>query len=758
MNQKLKVSVIVPVYNVEDIVSHTLNSLNNQTLQDVEYIIIDDGSTDNSLSIIRKFAEDNKHMKVITQANKGPAAARNRGLQEAQGDYICFVDSDDILPTDALRKLYNTAVKYDSDLVTGASKRFNSEKEWYIKSHLQHNIMKSGKKTIETNPELFYSIGPCAKLYKRTLLKGIFFPEELRFGEDQPLVLYAYLHAKNIYTINETVYLYRLREGNVASLTQEIYQKPIEILNDLLKMLKIAETYFSNYRGPSFVQSSYLERVVQNEIWSIINAALLSKSHRTQAHVFTTLNSWLTNLKTDLIDATPAISRSLILKLTEKAILIKPAARIKYVQLMNTALQRLDKKTLKQEKIIETNCYKAVNISLKTKSLASIYIYSLLKQVKKRLNRKKFQNFILRRIVFKFANAFPNGRYLSLGTNNSSILKGNLLAIYKELNNHPHLKVNIFLKKNRSFAESIKQYYILGRSKWIFLDDYYYQLYGLKINKKTEVIQTWHAAGAFKKFGFSALEYREANTFKFETNAHSIYTKILASSSNIVNEYAEAFNAPKNKILPFGLPRTDVFFDEDYKYSVKKRFYKKYSHLSDKKILLYAPTFRGDLKQRQAFTFKMDLDYLEKELGHEYVLILKLHPSVKEVSVQDKSFINSKFVFNMSEVEDINDLMIVSDLMITDYSSVIFEYAILQKPIIFYAYDLDDYLSERGFYFDYRTHVPGPIAENTKEIIEIIQNHNFDLEKLANFCHYYIEGNRGRSTKKVLSEIGVIND
>ncbi|MCO4852875.1 bifunctional glycosyltransferase/CDP-glycerol:glycerophosphate glycerophosphotransferase [Bacillus vallismortis] len=744
-----EISVIVPIYNVGDILSETLNSLLNQTFKSVEYILIDDGSTDNSPILMKEFADKQDHVQIISQTNKGPAAARNRGLENAKGKYICFVDSDDILPADSLETLYTYARKHGSDLVTGASKRFNSKKEWYIKSHVKHNLMKSGLKTIDKNPELFYSIGPCAKLYKKSLLKGVLFSEDLRFGEDQPVVLHAYLNAKNIYTINQVVYLYRLREGDTASLTQEINLKPVEILDSLLRMISTTEAIFSKYNGPSnFLKTKYLERVLSYEIWGALNGALLTKDSSIQRKTFNMLNRWIEQLDTALFNNLLFTVNDVFFdRLTKKALLIKPNSKKEYIKLMSTLLAKIN---LDQTNLITIKNYNSIDFSIQTNTLYSVYKKSFYTLVKKHINKKRIKNFLLKRIVFKISNALPKTNTISLATNNSKVLQGNLLAIYKGTKKfYPDKKINIFLGKERTFTELIYLYYKLGRSKWIFIDDYYYQLYGLNANKNTEIVQTWHAGGAFKKFGFSALSYRESNSYDFEKKAHSSYTKVLVSSPNVINEYSEAFNADINKIIPLGIPRTDIFYSEPYKISVAEKFYEKYPELKGQKIILYAPTFRGNASQRQRFNLKLDLDHLREHLNAEYTILLKLHPSTKETISDIDSY---NFIFDMSH-EDIDVLMIVSNLLVTDYSSVIFEYSILRRPIIFFAFDLEDYLSERGFYFDYKSNLPGPIAENTPELAEIIKQNKFDLQKISNFCNYYIRGNQGTTTRRVLNEI-----
>lgn len=180
-----------------------------------------------------------------------------------------------------------------------------------------------------------------------------------------------------------------------------------------------------------------------------------------------------------------------------------------------------------------------------------------------------------------------------MATERGTNLEGNLLAIYDYLfyKNMPQ-KVYVFLRKNRNWFEMFQLHYALGRAQTIVLDDYYNKIYGLKFNKKTHVVQSWHATGAFKKFGFSSLGATDSNTEEFETRAHSPYTDVLTSSEGIIPEYAEAFNKREDQIKPIGVPRTDMFFDANYIEYIKRKYSRRYPQLRDKKniaICTYIP-------------------------------------------------------------------------------------------------------------------------------------------------------------------------
>jgi CDP-glycerol glycerophosphotransferase (TagB/SpsB family) len=239
----------------------------------------------------------------------------------------------------------------------------------------------------------------------------------------------------------------------------------------------------------------------------------------------------------------------------------------------------------------------------------------------------------------------------------------------------------------------------------------------LKPRKTTTYLQTWHGAGAFKKFGLDLPDSRqkEKESWKQDT---SNWTKLITSSENVVKHYASACGISPSKIYPIGVPRNDLFFENQGNDKLKVEFKKNYNIPSDKKILLYAPTYR-DVKGSNPLN--LDFEQLQADLGNEYVFILKLHPFLADFQLMDTNQ-EQPFVYNFSDFEDIQELLLIADALITDYSSVIFDYAITGKPILFYSYDLEEY--ERGFYDDYESFVPGPIAHNQAELTAYLTDYD----------------------------------
>lgn len=337
-----KVTVIVPLFNVAGIVHQTLDSLFKQSLDDVEYLLIDDGSTDGTFEMVRELIADRPGFTVIRQENSGPAAARNRGLRLAKGQYLFFLDADDTLATDALRQLYDAAVTHDADLVIGETVRWDGQRVWRIPQYVRHGVTEPGVKHITTHPGLLYAMGPCAKLYKRELLKDVYFPEQIRLGEDQPVVLQAYVRAHRIYVIDAVVYYYRVSEAENPSLTHQALQNPIARLGDLYEMVAMANRQLANQ---PLLFRQYLHRVMVSDILPRVRAALNTKNAAVQIAALKSLCGWLESLDRSLFNTVPGLYAHLPMNLLYGLKTVRKSAVPEYRKLIRTILKSLNTRT-----------------------------------------------------------------------------------------------------------------------------------------------------------------------------------------------------------------------------------------------------------------------------------------------------------------------------------------------------------------------------------------------------------------------------
>lgn len=344
-------------------------------------------------------------------------------------------------------------------------------------------------------------------------------------------------------------------------------------------------------------------------------------------------------------------------------------------------------------------------------------------------------------LLFKlFKQTEINNKMVSFIIDSRESFKGNLDYIKKEFEKRGDFKFHFFYKDKLSFGSFKK----LASSKYVFLNDNFFPLAFMNFNPETIVVQLWHAPGASKKFGGSVdFESREILA-KISENTDCL----IVTSDKIKDYYSEAFQMPVSKIKALGLPRMDYYFENHDLDKLKSDFSKKYNISADKKIILYAPTFRDEEKYNNVFSY-LDLEKFNSVLGEEYVLALRLHPKIKNFYKDDISS-QGKYI-DVSDFESEQELMLISDMLITDYSSIMIEYAILNRPIIFFTYDLDDYLAnERGFYYDFKTIVPGPIVYSSDELINIIHDDDFDRSRISEFAKTQLDVIDGKSSERIV--------
>lgn len=272
------ISVIVPMYNVANYIGECIESLKKQTFSHFECLLIDDGSTDGTLKITKQLIKDDQRFQIKTQKNGGPAKARNTGLVDIQGDFILFVDSDDKLAENGMELLFNKAKEEDTGIVLGKTLRFNESKVWEVPSHIKHELTIGDKKNIGRNPELFYAMGPAAKLFRKDIIDSLLFDEGKQFAEDQLFVFSAYLKAQEINVIDEVIYYYRVRE-NEESLTQKYRNNPVENLKTLLELMNEAHEKVEPEQN-GIIIVAYYNRLFEIELRVLFKNILLSKKNK----------------------------------------------------------------------------------------------------------------------------------------------------------------------------------------------------------------------------------------------------------------------------------------------------------------------------------------------------------------------------------------------------------------------------------------------------------------------------------------------
>lgn len=283
----------------------------------------------------------------------------------------------------------------------------------------------------------------------------------------------------------------------------------------------------------------------------------------------------------------------------------------------------------------------------------------------------------------------------------------------------------------------------LARSKYVFLNDNFMPMASLKFSKKAVITQLWHAEGAFKKFGLSAPltdDVRER-----EKKGASKLTYVVCTSKSVAPVYAEAFGVESEKVLPLGSPRIDSLLSEKDTAEIRAEFDKKHPECKGKKLVLYAPTFRDSPEKDSALLDRIDVQAFNREFPDSR-LLTKLHPQINSAKPLEGAT-------DVTKGHDIGDLTLICDAVITDYSSVCMDFALLSKPCIFFAFDLDEYEVERSFYFDYKSYVPGPVAESFDEVITALKNTDGYTDKLNGFVKFNFDYTDCNNTERIFNRI-----
>lgn len=284
--------------------------------------------------------------------------------------------------------------------------------------------------------------------------------------------------------------------------------------------------------------------------------------------------------------------------------------------------------------------------------------------------------------------------------------------------------------------------YYMATASYIFFNDNFLPFGYCRPSRRTKVIQLWHGAGAFKKFGLSTEENEEVRQQVVRSNSR--LTHLFVTSKQVIPFYQEAFGIPAERIYATGIPVTDLYFTEHRRKLGRERFYRSYPELSGKKLLLYTPTFRRRDEENTAIMEHFDVDRIHSLLGGEWVILVKMHPKYPVENIPENSF-----CYNMTNYPYITDLFFVSNMLVTDYSSTVVEYSLLDKPVIFYAYDLPEY--DRGFYRNYEDTVPGPIAHDEEEFYRLLAQPEQEYGKRQEFVKMQYDYRDGKSTERILA-------
>ncbi|HEX7173332.1 MAG TPA: CDP-glycerol glycerophosphotransferase family protein [Candidatus Limnocylindria bacterium] len=344
---------------------------------------------------------------------------------------------------------------------------------------------------------------------------------------------------------------------------------------------------------------------------------------------------------------------------------------------------------------------------------------------------------------------FPfRSRRVVFATARTPVLDGNLAFIHRVMHERrPDVECVFLLEpysyrwmgKLRYFLRLVRGVYYLQTSGLVVVDNAYFPVHVVRHRDVTTVVQVWHAAGALKRFGLDAPVLRRPSERRF---LHRNYDYVVVGGEAARGPYASALRTPVPRVLALGSPRTDFFFDASAMAAARERVLRAHPVLRNRRVVLYAPTFRGagEAKRPPA---GFDAERLRELLPSDHALVLKTHPNLDPAATP-----TAGFDAVIDHTAEINEVFTVTDVLVTDYSSSIFEWALLRRPLVLLVGDLERYERDPGMYLDYRAGMIGTQVRDTDGVAAAIVGDVFDLAAYDAFVERHLAVSDGSASAR----------
>lgn len=784
----MKLSIIVPFHRGKHFLDDCFASIREQGLSEFETIIVLDHITEDINDIINEYQDLNIKTVVLNkegiQGRKfgseenarmlrgycGAAAARNAGIDAASGEYIYFLDSDDYVLSDSLQKLLRVMDEQQADFVYGrrvrtwfkrmvylASLQENEEqnqeeesqeeqssenedtneaeniieiRKSYKQQMLEHDMMNAfpdmDSEALLKLSEAYYKLLVSRKGFKNVTASGILFKRsfieqnKLRFNEefifyyDLGFLVQALNLAKSCAFVEEAVYVKRRHNDPIhfPALSQirtddkfeeymESYSQARLLVGNNYILCKALDLKFINAFNKTYARSIVRDK---KEIWRNERYELIYNAMR--------------KIDTSVIRQLKGYKKSIV-----KILLTGNQKKLKLRVNMHLGLRKL-KKIRKKWRVLACYLYEHYFVKLPVKD-----------------------NWVICESFFgKSYSDSPKYIYEYLSKNYPDKYKFIWVVNKSTKIPYKHTRVRRF---------SIRYAYYLARCK--------YYIFNVRqpnwvIKREGNVfLQTWHGT-PLKRLVFDQEEVMTASPlYKAQFYKQSRLWDYLVSANEFSSKVFRSAFLYDKEILEYGYPRNDLMYHPE-KERIAEEIKRKLHIPKGKKTILYAPTWRDDEyygKGKYKFTLKLNLRLLKEQLGSDYVVLLRTHYYIADnLDVRGLG----DFVVNVSKYNDVTELYLISDILITDYSSVFFDYANLKRPILFYTYDLEKYRDMlRGFYLDIEKDMPGPLLFTDEEVVDAIKNidqiSEEYKEKYDEFYDKFCSLDNGQASKNVARRV-----
>lgn len=696
-------SIIIAFGKGKEYLKDCFDSIKEQDYKDIETVLVLDKANinpeENIEELISEFSQSINLKVYETGDNSGVSAARNLGLLKANGEYVYFLDSDDYLMEDTLTGLMKT-MDENKDLTYG--RIFHT---WFKKAAFnvdQGDVIDDGSEqevdSKVNNDDNFnfseindYKLKNFANLSEITVLGTVFkkkfltdnnikFNEEQKYYSDPEFWTKVLMNVKNYGCNKDSIYVKRYHNDkiNLPSISQmEDDRKDAHFVQSFLDCMKLSESK-NDIRN-------HFEKMACDYYVKVFSRKFHDNSADKESIDFALMSSMVKECGKRTISKYGFVEKKIL----------KNATDYNMEKVKKWSNIRLIKRKLVMMLTSKKHMYRTINL----------YVFGKMKQ---KDNWIVFESFVGRNY-----SGQPKYIYRYLQKNYGSKFK------YIWVVNDKNLVIDGNCKKIKRFG--LKYYYYMTRSKyWV---NNMRQPHAYPKRDSQIMLETWHGT-PLKKLVFDMDDVHSANP-KYKQIVYKQSRKwdyLLSDNPFSTEKFQSCFMYEKDKILELGYPANDPLYDKDLDKKADE-LKTKLGIPKNKKVLLYAPTWRDDNSYgagEYKFELALDLKRLKEEIGDEYVILLRMH-----YWIVDKLDLTgmSDFVINVSNYSDITDIYIVSDICMTDYSSVFFDYANLKRPILYYMYDLEKYRDVlRGFYLDIEKELPGPILQTNDEVIDAIKN------------------------------------
>ena len=358
---------------------------------------------------------------------------------------------------------------------------------------------------------------------------------------------------------------------------------------------------------------------------------------------------------------------------------------------------------------------------------------------------------LLRVLGFVFSLLPLRPERVVLATARVPTLEGNLAFLYAAMRaRRPDLEYVLLLEpysygligKLGYLARLVRGMYHLRTAGLFVVDNAYLPIHVAPHRAGTTVVQVWHAVAALKRFGADTLNGLDEPERTF---LHRYYDYVVSTAERSRGPWSAAFRTPLERVLPLGTPRTDYFADPAALTAATARIHAAYPALVGRRVVVYAPTFRGRGAGKRA-AGDLDATRLRAALAPEDLLVLKAHPNLDPALTE-----TSGYDVVIDPVTEMNELLAATDILITDYSSSIFEFALLHRPMVLLVPDLAAYQTDPGLYLDYRTEMIGTQVVDTDGVIQAIREDRFDLAPYDAFIERHLGAADGHASDRFVA-------